>query len=307
MSPATDAVRQRFRASLDALIEDVKQDRSILAAILCGSLAHDIVWEGSDVDLALVTIDDSKVPGGGVALNADGVNVHALLMPRAAFRKLAEGSLRNSFMHSLLTKGKLLYTHDPTIADVFAGLAHLGERDIEIALLHAGARALPLIYKAHKFLETRNDLDYAALWILHVADSIARIEVIDHRLLADRETLPQAMTLNPVLFRTIYTDLLNTKKTRKQVEAALATVDGFIAERAPRLFALVMEYMEKAGEVRSFSEIETHFARTYGVEQVGTACEYLADQGLIGKAAVSSRLTKRSNADVQELAFFAKG
>ena len=35
-----------------------------------------------------------------------------------------------------------------------------------------------------------------------------------------------------------------------------------------------------------------------------TACEYLADQGLIGKASTPVRLTKRSNVDVQELAFF---
>ena len=35
-----------------------------------------------------------------------------------------------------------------------------------------------------------------------------------------------------------------------------------------------------------------------------TACEYLADQGLIGKASAPVRLTKRSNVDVQELAFF---
>ena len=48
---------------------------------------------------------------------ADGVNVHAFLMPRAEFRKTVEGSVRNSFMHSLLAKGRLLYTHDQTIAD----------------------------------------------------------------------------------------------------------------------------------------------------------------------------------------------
>ena len=37
---------------------------------------------------------------------------------------------------------------------------------------------------------------------------------------------------------------------------------------------------------------------------VTTACEYLADRGLIGKAAVPAHLTIRSNVDVQELAFF---
>ena len=36
-----------------------------------------------------------------------------------------------------------------------------------------------------------------------------------------------------------------------------------------------------------------------------TACEYLADQGLIGKASIPVHLTKKSNIEVQELAFFS--
>ncbi len=38
---------------------------------------------------------------------------------------------------------------------------------------------------------------------------------------------------------------------------------------------------------------------------VTTACEYLSDQGLIGKASIPVRLTKRSNVHVQELAFLS--
>src|SRR5436305_3701624 len=94
-------VKQRFADALDALIEQVKEDRSILAAILCGSLSHDTVWEKSDIDLALVTIDDKKVESSRVSLNSGGVNVHASLMPRAEFRRAVEGAVRNSFTHSL--------------------------------------------------------------------------------------------------------------------------------------------------------------------------------------------------------------
>src|SRR5215831_14449464 len=110
------STRQKFTDALAALIEQVKEDRSILAAILCGSLSHDTVWAKSDIDLVLVTIDDKKADRSDVALYADGLNVHALLMPRADFRKMVEGSIRNSFGHSFLTKGRLLYTHDETIA-----------------------------------------------------------------------------------------------------------------------------------------------------------------------------------------------
>src|SRR3982751_3196054 len=74
-----DPVRRKFTAALDALVEDIQQDRSILAAILCGSLSHDTVWAQSDIDLALVTVDDRKVPAGHTSLYADGLNVHAML------------------------------------------------------------------------------------------------------------------------------------------------------------------------------------------------------------------------------------
>lgn len=302
-----DSVQQRFTVALETLVEQVKEDRSILAAILCGSLSHDAVWAKSDIDLVLVTIDDKKVESGGLSLYADGVNIHAMLIPRAGFRKMVEGSTSQSFMHSFLAKGRLLYTHDQTIADLCARLQQIGERDTRVQLLRAACGALPAIYKAHKFLITRGDLDYTALWILYAATSLAQVEVIGARLLADREVILQAMKLNPAFFKTIYTDLLNAKKKKKNVQAALDVVDQYVAERAAKLFALVIEHLREVGEARSCTEIEDHFKRNFNVEGITTACEYLADQGLIGKASTSVRLTKKSNVEVQELAFFSLG
>ena len=297
-------MRERFETALESLVDQVKRDRSVLAAILCGSLSHDAVWAKSDIDLVLVTIDDKKTTEEGLSLWADGINVHAMLVARAEFRKLAEGAIRNSFMHSLLAKGRLLYTHDETIETLCSALHGIGERDTQVQLLSAGCAVLPAIYKAHKFFLTRDDLNYTALWILHAAGSLARIEVIGARLLADREVLPQAMQLNPSFFRVVYTDLLNTKKTRPRVAAALSAVDEYMASRATTLFATLLEHLRDVGEARSATEIGDYFRRNFGIHSVTGACEYLADQGLLGKAPVAARLTKRSNVDVQELAFF---
>ena len=297
-------VQTIFTEALDTLVERVKTDRSVLAAILCGSLSHDTVWEKSDIDLTLVTIDDKKIQTSNVALYANGVNVHAFLMPRSEFRKIVESAIRNSFLHSLLAKGRLLYTHDESIADLFATLQGIGERDTQLQLLSAAINALPAIYKAHKWLTTRKDLNYTALWILIAATPLAKIEIISRRLLADREVLPQALELNPAFFKIVYTDVLNTKKTPNNVKAALDAMDRYIAGRAATLFAPVIDYLRDVRETRSCSEIESHFERNLGIRGVTTACEYLADQGLIGKASITTRLTKKSNTDVQELAFF---
>jgi Polymerase beta, Nucleotidyltransferase len=298
-------VHDTFTRALDTLIEQVKTDRSVLAAILCGSLSHDTVWAKSDIDLALVTIDDKKIESSDVALYADGVNVHTFLIPRALFRQLVEGSLHNSFMHALLAKGRLLYTHDETIADLCATLSRVGDRDVQLQLLRAATHALPPLYKAHKWSITRGDLEYTALWILYAATPLAQIEVISAGLIADREVIPQALKLNPAFFTTIYVDLLNAGKTPERVRRALDAADRYIADRARSLFRLILDHLEEAGEARSCKDIENHFKRHFDVEGVTTACEYLADQGIVGKASIPVRLTKRSNVDVQELAFFS--
>lgn len=306
MSTSISGIREQFTRALDDLIAQVKTDRTILAAILCGSLSHDTVWAKSDIDLAFITTDDRNTEGG-VALLSGGVNVHALLIPRGEFRKTVEGSVRNSFAHSLLAKGRLLYTHDQTIADLCERLHEIGERDVQVQLLSAATHAVGSIYKAHKWFITRGDLDYTALWILYAATPLARIEVIGARQLADREVIPQALKLNPRFFRAIYSDLLNAKKSKKTVEAALKAVDEYVAERIPLLFGPVLDHLREVAEARSATELEAHFKRNFNVEGITSACEYLADRGLISVASLPVQLTRKSNVQVQELAFVHLG
>ena len=71
------------------------------------------------------------------------------------------------------------------------------------------------------------------------------------------------------------------------------------------LFGPVIDHLREVGETRSCTEIEAYFKRNFDVSGVITACEYLADQGLIGKASTPVHLTKKSNIEVQELAFFS--
>ena len=177
------------------------------------------------------------------------------------------------------------------------------DRDTGVQLLHAAISALGSIDKAHKWFVTRGDLDYTALWILYAATSLARIEVVGRHLIADREVIPQAMGLNPAFFKTVYSDLLNARKTKRAVEAALSAADAYVAKRARRLFAPVLDHLREAGDIRSASDIEEHFSRRFGISGVTTACEYLADRGWIAKASSPVRVTKRSSTSLQELAF----
>jgi predicted nucleotidyltransferase len=299
------SVPQAFAAALDGLVRQVKKDASVLAAVLCGSLSHDTVWARSDIDIVFVTVDDRKVTAGDLPLYADGVNVHALLVPRTEFRRIVEGSIHGSFINSFLAKGRLLYTHDPSIETLFGRLRSRGGRDTAILMLQAATSVLGPLYKARKWLETRGDLAYTSLWILFAANGVAKMEVIAAGLLPDREVIPQAQQVNPALLETIYTNLLREGTTRAAVDKALAAAEDYLASRAPGVFAPILDYLREHGDVRSSRDIEDHFSKTYGLTGVTMACEYLADLELIDKASTPVLLTRRSTVTVEELAFVA--
>ena len=110
-------------------------------------------------------------------------------------------------MHSLLAKGRLLYTHDETVADLCQRLQGIGERDRQLQSLRVGINAIGPLDKAHKWLVTRGDLNYSALWLLYSATPFAQLELIAAGQLLDREVIPRAITLNRAFFKVLYTDL----------------------------------------------------------------------------------------------------
>ena len=121
---------ERYEAALEHLLEQARDDEHILAAILCGSMSHDVVWEKSDIDLVLVCDDDKKTKSHGVALVADDINIHTSVIPRDDFKKSVETAGRNTFQHSVFAKARLLYTRDPSIERLFEEILKIGKRDI---------------------------------------------------------------------------------------------------------------------------------------------------------------------------------
>jgi len=66
------------------LVGKLEQDRTVLAAILFGSLSYDEVWENSDIDLWIVMQDGQKQDH--VTLCEDYVNIQAQTVPRSSDR-----------------------------------------------------------------------------------------------------------------------------------------------------------------------------------------------------------------------------
>src|SRR6187399_1101942 len=174
-----ETTERRFTGALDAFVERARQEPYLLAIILGGSLSHDRVWEKSDIDLLVVGRDEkenTKRECKSFSLVENGVNIHANLQSRSQFKRMIEGSLQSTFMHSFFSQSRLLFTRDETIRELYDNIQHLGAKDRDVQLLRAGTGVLPCLYKAQKWFHAKNDLDYTFLWIMHCVSELARIE-----------------------------------------------------------------------------------------------------------------------------------
>lgn len=296
----------KYERALNTLVDKLKQDPYVLGAILCGSLSHDVVWEKSDIDLLVIT-QEVKHRAEGYTLIEDGVIIHAFLKTRSAFRHMLEGSLRSSFMHSLLVKGRLLFTRDDTLTELFEQRHYFGARDREIQLLLHGATVLPTLLKAEKWLYVKKDCNYCLVWLLATVTSLAKIEAVFHSEITGREVIHQALRLNPTFFEFIYTDLLQGDPTPERLTEALQAIHRYLTEKIPILYKPLLNYLQEAGTVRSTTEIDHYFAKQMGIEFIDMACEWLADENVIQKVSTPLRLTEKSRVDVQEAAYYYDG
>ena len=308
MKSTTD-VQQRFEAALEALIEKAQEDRYIIAAVLFGSLSYDTVWEKSDIDLILITTDKPNASkkdefAHSFALVERDVNMHVGLQTRSDFKKAVEGSVQGAFLHSAFTRSRLLFTRDPSIAELYDDALHLGQRDRQVQLFRAGTSVLPPLYKAEKFCTIKKDPYYSYMWIAQTYTGLAQIESFLHGEIPDREVLLRALQLNPEFFEPIYIGLADKKKTLKNIAAVLSLIDAYLTDRIPQLFQPVLDYLRDAGTIRSATDIDAFFAKQIDINGTVTACEWLADKGLLTKASSPVRLTQKSQTEFDELAFY---
>lgn len=297
--------RERFEHAVEVVQQDLEADSHVLAAILCGSLSYDEVWDKSDIDLVVITTDEKKRLHEAICLTAEDVNIHTSLIPRNDFKRNLEAAHRNSFQHSVYARSKLLFSKDPSIDRIYDDIDQLGKHDLQIQMMDHAQFTITQLYKAKKWHLIKDDPHYTANWILSTASTLANVVVSRAGRLVDREALVEATKLEPGLFKLVYTDLFDKKISQASLGRAIQAIDDYLEPLAEILFEPVIEYLRGAdGEPRSSTELESHFRRNYDLHHVITACEWLSDLSIIEKASIHTKLTLYSQNEVEELAFF---
>ncbi len=295
---------ERHQVALDMLVAKLKEDRHVLAAILFGSLVRGEAWEKSDIDLVAVLRDGVERERSGYWLLENGVSIWLETVPRSQLKQQFERALPGTIRHAMHSQARLLFSHDDSIASWLRRTERIGVRDQAYRLLRDALDLPYLLEKAEKWLHVKRDTDYCFVWLLNAVSSLARIEVTLHGEAPRREVLDRALALNPTFFGATYTAFVNGPKDKPALQQQLERIEGYLLERTSQIFAPLLDYLAEAGDPRTISDINAHFAPRLPHAQLFLICDWLSEKGILEKMAAPLRLTRKSQVTVEEAAFY---
>ncbi len=297
-------VEKRYHDALDSLVTKVQKDRNIIAAILCGSMSYDQVWDKSDIDLLLVQREGKGDPRG-YTLTENDVNIHAEVVPRGQLRQWQEAALQGSFEHSFFSRSTLLFCSDESVKTWYqnANLHNIGARDRALQLLIVATGLLPTLKYTEKQFYVNSDLNYSFLSILRAVESLARIEVILNDEVPSREVIQPALEYNPDFFRVTYSDLINREKNEAVIQNALDTINTYLDEKL-FIFQPILDFLAEANGPRSTTELNSYFQKKIGDNRLDAAYEWLARKGIIQQVSTPVKLTLKSQIEMEEAAYY---
>ena len=310
-----DAIEEQYREAANALVEKVQKDPYILAAIVGGSFSYAQVWEKSDLDVELIGRDAIRPTQSFFSFVENGVNIHASITPRNAFKQMIESAQQGSFMHSYFSHSTLLFSRDASIEEWYdknADRNNIGERDKQLQVLSVVAGTLPSLLYAEKQFYVNQDCLTAFLSILDAVDGLARIEVLLNNQIPAREVIQPALEYNPDFFNHVYTDLINCEKNESVIQDALDAINAYLDERQ-FIFQPILDYLEAQKTPRTGTELNADLGRPHGKseeepefdeESLDLVCQWLTWKGIIRQVATPLNLTVKSQIAVEEPAYY---
>ena len=307
-----DVIEQQYQEAVEALVEKVQKDPYVLAAIVAGSFSYAQVWEKSDLDVELIGRDAIRPTQSFFSLVENGVNIHASITPRNAFKQNIESAQQGSFMHSYFSHSTLLFSRDASIQEWYdknASRDSIGERDKQFQLLNVVSNTLSRLIYAEKQFYVNKDCLITFLSLLEVVQGLARIEVLLNDEIPAREVIQPALRYNPDFFNRVYTDLINCEKNETVIQDALDAVNTYLDERQ-FIFQPVLDYLAEQKAPCAITELNADLGRGLhddGEESLNLVCQWLAWKGIIRQVAVPIKLTAKSQIPVEEPAYYYDG
>ena len=292
-------LKERYLAAVNSFVEKVKVDPNVIAVIVSGSLAYDVLWDKSDIDMNVV-VRDQVLKNTSYSITLDGIIINLNLSTRSSFKRELEGSIGGSFFQSYLAKGMVVYSSDDSLIESFEDMKVIGKDDSALSAFRIAAELLGTVEKVEKWLTARQDPLYAQYYLLKAAESVAAMELCIAGLPIGRDAIQKVLALNPAAITPIYQEPMSRLFSDEDIRESIDRLYSYLDQHLDTIAKPVLTFMADQ-EIKT----STLLAKQFDTEPhfIVHVFEYLADKGIIERVSQTIRITPKGKQVHEELGY----
>ncbi|KAJ53666.1 hypothetical protein BD780_002997 [Clostridium tetanomorphum] len=245
----------QYQRAFNGLIDKLKNNDVVLAAMVFGSVVTGDLWDKSDIDLFVIAnekIDNIR----NIYTEENEVPVHIKLMSKAKFMQLYEEDLRGGFIHRIFASSRLVFSKDSDITNRYDNGRYYPDLDRERWNMVYLGNLLKSIGVCRKYL-CNNGIYTAYTSAVKTSEEFAKLYVNSAGYMISKDAMPMAMNLNDKFKQ--YVDELFFNKV-EDVTVAIENLISFIEKNIDKdlknVTAILLDYMRREDALLSGEDIK---------------------------------------------------
>jgi uncharacterized protein len=244
----------QYQKAFNSIIDRIKGNETVLAAMVFGSMVTGDLWDESDIDL-FVILDKKMNDIKNIYTEEKQVPVHIKLMSKNKFLMLYDEDLRGGFMHRMFASSRLIFSKDMDITIKYDSGRYYPDLDrARWNVVYLG-KVLKSLDLCKKYLY--NDGIYTAYGAaVRCVENYAKLYVNNAGYMISKDAMAMATNLNDNFRNSVDSLFFNEQGTAKPIESTMKFIEDSIDEDLRNTASILINYMREKDCFLSTEEIK---------------------------------------------------
>lgn len=231
----------QYQKAFNSIIDRIKENESVLAAMVFGSMVTGDLWDESDIDL-FVIVDSRLQDITNIYTDEKGIPVHIKLMSKDKFMQIYHDDAKGGFIHRVFASSRLVFSKDMDVTLKYDNGRYYRDIDRERWNMVYLGTVLKQIGVCKKYLS--NDGIYTAYTsAVKFVEEFAKLHINSSGYMISKDAMSMAMNLNDDFRDCVNKFFFNKIDTEKSINEIIDYIQDFIDGNIRNITNLLIDYM----------------------------------------------------------------
>lgn len=244
----------KYQNAYNSLVEKLRGNKSVIAAMVFGSVITGDLWDESDIDL-FVIIDEDIEDIKNVYMEEKGIQVHIKLLSKNKFIQFYDEDLKGGFIYRVFASSKLVFSKDLEITSRYDSCRYYPDLDRERWTMVYLGNVMKNLGVCKKYLY--NDGIYTAFSsAIKCTEEFAKLYVNSYGYMVSKDAMTIAMNLNDEFKQYVDKLVFDKEDIKGSIENFINFIEEDIDKNIKQNASILLDYMREKDSFLSVEDIK---------------------------------------------------